>query len=605
MVLENRPPVWNAAPVVSAPFGASLIVNLLGYASDPENDVITFTSIGTPLPAGWSIVGTELRYSGGGAIATTNNIRLRATASGGSADSALFSITVYSLPPSWSAAPAPPSVVIGTASSYSLLPLVSDPENDPITFTSIGTALPTGWSINNTTKALDYNGAGTAASTAGIRLRASSNGGTADSAIFSVTIVAASPLWTPTIPTQNLVVGVPYSLDLDTVCDPDTSTYSIVSGSIPGMTLSGSVYSGTPTAAGTTPVTFRADDGQSSSALADWLARSTGAGVVWAHNFDTVTEVNNFRWQGGIGNVPVLANSDGNTRWVSNDGFAGGGCLELNIPSGGVCSSGWQRPFSPLLGTGNGRGVDDPGNGGTITRRAWNPNNPGQAEAWQNGFYAAAANFASQGGAAAFDGSDFYIQFRVKQSANRANGGNPPGKLAFLGRTQYTPNNEIVIQSNSGLRYSMYTNFGARSNSSLYEPQDGGSGPYSSLQPGSQFASPPTYWNWPLDEWVTVLIRVVCGRHTAGDAPNVATGFKETGITVWVARAGATTYTKIWDKADYVITYGSGSDRLPWGWNAFIPSGYMNGVAAAAGAGWTQRFTQIVFSRSNIPCPQV
>jgi hypothetical protein len=122
MVLENRPPVWNAAPVVSAPFGASLIVNLLGYASDPENDVITFTSIGTPLPAGWSIVGTELRYSGGGAIATTNNIRLRATASGGSADSALFSITVYSLPPSWSAAPAPPSVVIGTASSYSLLP---------------------------------------------------------------------------------------------------------------------------------------------------------------------------------------------------------------------------------------------------------------------------------------------------------------------------------------------------------------------------------------------------------------------------------------------------------------------------------------------------
>jgi hypothetical protein len=341
-----------------------------------------------------------------------------------------------------------------------------------------------------------------------------------------------------------------------------------------------------------------------SGVTADWVSRSTGPGVVWAHNFESSAEVDNFRWQGGIGNVPVLANSDGNTRWVSNDGFAGGGCLEINIPGGGISRAGWIRPFSPLLAGGNGKAANDPGDGGAITRRTWNPNTTGQAEAWVNGFYANPADFASQGGASAFDGSQFYIQFRVKVSGNRANPGNPSGKLVFIARSpNYTPNNEIIIQSLTNPRYSMYTNFGNRSNSFLFEPQDAGSGPHSSLQPGSEFAAPPTYWNWPLDEWVTVQVRIVCGRHSPGDSPNMATGFRDTGITVWVARANATSYTKIWDKQNYVISYGSGSDPLPWGWNAFTASGFMNGVSAAAGAGWTHRFTQVIFSRQFIPCP--
>jgi hypothetical protein len=431
--------------------------------------------------------------------------------------SSLRKIVAENSAPVWSGTPAP-TFTLGTASSVSFASLVSDPDGDALTFTSVGAPLPAGVTINNTTRALDYNGGGIAGTTSGVVLAAS--------------------------------------------------------------------------------------EGAPSNANSDWLARSTGAGVVWAHNFDAATEVDNFRWQGGIGNVPVLANSDGNTRWVSSDGFAGGGCLEINIPGGGLSAAGWIRPFSPLLAGGNGKAANDPGDGGAITRRTWNPNSTGQAEAWVNGFYANPADFATQGGAAAFDGSEFYIQFRVKVSGNRANPANPPGKLAFIARTRYTPNNEIVIQSLTNPRYSMYTNFGSRSNSFLFEPQDGGSGPHSSLQPGSEFATPPTYWNWPLDEWVTVQVRVTCGRHSPGDSPNMATGFRETGITVWVARAGATSYTKIWDKQNYVITYGSGSDILPWGWNAFIPSGFMNSVPAAAGAGWTHRFTQVIFSRQFVNCPQ-
>jgi hypothetical protein len=190
MVLENRPPVWSTVPNLSAPFGASLQVNLLGYASDPEGDPMAFSSVGAALPTGWSIVGSELRYSGGGSIATTAGIRLRATASGGSTDSNVFSVSIVNLPPVWGGTPAP-LFQVGVSASYPLLPFVSDPEGDSITFASIGTALPSGVTINNTTKALDFSGAGSAGATSGARLRATATGGQADSAVFGINISPA------------------------------------------------------------------------------------------------------------------------------------------------------------------------------------------------------------------------------------------------------------------------------------------------------------------------------------------------------------------------------------------------------------------------------
>lgn len=193
MVLENRPPVWSTVPNLSAPFGASLQVNLLGYASDPEGDPIAFSSVGAALPIGWSIVGSELRYSGGGSIAAYPGIRLRATAAGGSADSNVFSVAIVNLPPVWGGTPAP-LFQVGVSASYSLLPFVSDPENDSITFASIGAALPTGVTINNTTKALNYNGSGSIATTSGLQLRATATGGTADSAAFSL-VIGAAPIF--------------------------------------------------------------------------------------------------------------------------------------------------------------------------------------------------------------------------------------------------------------------------------------------------------------------------------------------------------------------------------------------------------------------------
>ena len=61
---------------------------------------------------------------------------------------------------------------------------------------------------------------------------------------------ATVPVWT-TVPDQTWVVGVPVYLDLATFCtdaDGDPLAFSLSSVLPPGVTLSGSVISGTPTA---------------------------------------------------------------------------------------------------------------------------------------------------------------------------------------------------------------------------------------------------------------------------------------------------------------------------------------------------------------------
>jgi len=331
------------------------------------------------------------------------------------------------------------------------------------------------------------------------------------------------------------------------------------------------------------------------SQLSDWQTRISGPGVVWYHNFESTAEVDNFRFQVGIGTVKAVGSSDGNTTWVSNDGFAGGGCVQLNIPTGTTCNSMWWRPFSPLLAgaNSNGRSSNDPGANGTITPQAYDGTNPNQYN-WTQGIY---CNPAYAG--AGTDGTDFYIQVRVKMSGNRANANNPPGKLMYID----VPNGgdqELIIQSLPTPTYNMYTNFGSRNNSYLGNPQ--GSSEGSVIQPGNQNGT--NYWNWVYDQWVTLLIHVIPGiRGNAPGSDNVTYGgtpaANNTGVEVWAAKPGETAYTRIWSKLDYVWAF----DTLAPGWNVLKCSGYMNNVNAAAG--WTQRFTQIIFSKQTIPCPQV
>jgi Putative Ig domain len=61
---------------------------------------------------------------------------------------------------------------------------------------------------------------------------------------------AAAPVWT-TIPPQVWTIGLPVSLDLKAYCtdaDGDPLTFTLDRALPPGLTLNGSIISGTPTA---------------------------------------------------------------------------------------------------------------------------------------------------------------------------------------------------------------------------------------------------------------------------------------------------------------------------------------------------------------------
>lgn len=313
-------------------------------------------------------------------------------------------------------------------------------------------------------------------------------------------------------------------------------------------------------------------------AEADWLARSTAPGVVWAHDFRNDAEVNNFRWDGGIGDDPNGVQTSNIFRQTS-DGIAGtnGKCMEIFTAAGTQAPGIWWRPLSPMTGAGNGRGVNDPGANGAITPQTFTPNpNYGGSNinSWGSRGLYGHSSYHGEGG---FDGTEFYVQMRTKISASRYHASNfsnyGRGKMAYLSHTYRTlTSQEIVVENRHDKDWKAY-----RSGSPNIEP---------SLQYGSDIA--PQIWKWAPDEWITQMMYV-----RPGIAPSNTTIFR-----MWVARAGQTSYTKIWDTSVMRL------DAYDWdkGYNALALTSYMNGDKWPVAA--YMRHTQIILSKQLIPCPQ-
>jgi hypothetical protein len=354
---------------------------------------------------------------------------------------------------------------------------------------------------------------------------------------------------------------------------------------------------------------------------ADWKTRASGPGVVWAHDFSNAAEVNAFRSVSSYGVDPD--DTHGSTvKHLASAGPDGNGCLEISVPTGGSASGGWWRPMSAIRANDNGLPTDDLGANGTLPRREWNQDNPAQNWEWRTGYYGHPDYHAEtptwEGQSDVWDGSEFYVQLRVSISASRWTPGNPPGKLLFIDTTAETSNAEIVLISdpngagywNETNPFRMYTSFGSNPNSALSDPQGDGTG--ASMQPGSPFEStcaigaptnqPGQCWEWPKDDWVTVLFHIVPGHDNEGHIydPLDAWPEKDFAIEAWVAGATASEYTKIFEHHQLAWIYGS--DVHPRGaFNSICPSAYMNNVAAVAG--WSHRYDQIIFSKEPIPCP--
>jgi len=340
---------------------------------------------------------------------------------------------------------------------------------------------------------------------------------------------------------------------------------------------------------------------------ADWLARTSGQGVVWFHDFRNKAEVDQFRWTGGYrgGNDPLDKGRPDRCRWITSDGVTGGACLELLRPEGRLDGPGWWRPFSPLDGAGNGKGTDDPGANKTIPVQLYAPSDGSNTIAqWHNeairpGFY----GHQSYHTGTQFDGDEFYFQFRVKMDPRRTTSGNTQvGKLFYITFTPYSNCNQEIVTysgafSTSGVGapnyHRMYDGkaYGPLEDSdSLGRPghQVGsdlanyGAGEYCDI--GSQ---PGNCWAYS-GGWDTLLYHLVAGRN----------GRDETRLVVYAAHDGETEYTKIWDIV-YDAVFDSGHN---FGWNAIILSDYNN---AQSNSEFFHRYDQLIFSRNFIPCPQI
>lgn len=410
------------------------------------------------------------------------------------------------------------------------------------------------------------------------------------------------PFWQASIPDQSLTVGVSAPLDLDTLCDPDTVTYTILSGSVPGLTLSGSVYSGVPTTAGTYDVVFRADDGLGggTAAQADWLSRINGAGVVWYNGFDSDAEVNAYRWSAQAtpgGNDPNAATASASAMSrLPTSGPGGLPCLQiLHSGASQAPDVNWWRPMSPMAAPGNGRTSNDPGAGKTI--RTWAPTQGGnQTQQWNQDFW----------GPQTYP-QEFYFQIRIKRDPRRVsasyNAAESVGKLLFLSLTSNSLTaQEIVTYSGSGGGSGGTTN-------DFHRMYVGGSPPMESLDPlgrsgqqvGGQLSSYPSNYCdvtqnpskcWSFSGgWDTLLYHITPGTHTTGSGLST--------IRVYAAREGVPTYTKIWDQ-QFTHSWQTSTTK---GWNAVILNVYQNNTSFP-GPFW-QRYAQLIFSTQFIPCPQV
>jgi hypothetical protein len=357
-----------------------------------------------------------------------------------------------------------------------------------------------------------------------------------------------------------------------------------------------------------TPTTVTVTSGSTSSADAskDWLARITDPNVVWFHDFRSDAEVNAFRWTGGYsgGNDPLAKGSNGtHVRRITTDGIDTGGgnaCLEIVWPSAGSFgNSYWWRPFAPLTGASNGRGVNDPAANGTLTVRTLIATDGGnQTAQFSGGYYGDPVNW----GTGAFDGAGYYIQVRIKMDPARITAGLNPngnqyGKIIYFARTDRSlTSQEINTESyqpgaNGRNYFSMY-----RSGSPPLESDAPGQGSQPGNANGIVYFSTGTAFYWPESaKWITLLYYV---------QPKEAAN--STIVKVWAAVPPSTAYQKIWDMNTVDLPYGDG---WPRGHNAIIFTSYQNQLVAVNG--FYHRLAQIIFKKgdgtgslaSGIACP--
>ena len=342
---------------------------------------------------------------------------------------------------------------------------------------------------------------------------------------------------------------------------------------------------------------------------ADWQSRIAGPSVVKHYKFDSVDEVNNWRWRNGFGQDPNDLDLPGYTRHSSSGGLAGG-VLEIQRDAGTTDPGDWWIPLAPCDGDSNGLGVDDPAASGSLTLRSFDPY--GGSSVFQNfgdyGYYGHTDYHTGD----VFDGTEFYLQFRCKRPSGRFNLANPDGgKILFVCTNKATNVHQTHVLQAAKDGHNSIRLVG------MYNHYDGGANPYESqmgagtygYQPGNacgylldglcdKYDTDGKFSNcflWPLDEWCTVMFHHRPGHDGSDD------GLSRLFIAPW----GHTEFIRIMNCDALTNGFTTPSGTLRYGVNAIALSAYSNGAQQTMSVGFVERFTEVIVSQDWIPCPTV
>ncbi len=446
------------------------------------------------------------------------------------------------------------------------------------------------------------------------------------------------------IPDQTIAAGTTGASLASYFTDPDgdAMTFGRQGGTAPaGVTITSSGVPVVDTSVAPSPagvpytVTMYADDGRSST-VDDWVARSQAAGVIWANRFgDSSSDY----W--------MNQNTQGaaQIRRLTTDGVIGDGCLEIFVPAGSTPGNAqWMRPLAPVTaGTPAGTNPAYPADVNKAGKTAINfqtfysgvPGElAGKAYNMRGGMFGNPLYYDTTqvvAGVPEFVHSGtFWLQYRIKISANKLRSDEKGGKLLILGTnpTGTAMQEYVHIIRGSDLSskpdlFFHYTAQGNREISFLNDPQGSPAAGVEAFANGdfplclftdssgniNNYAA--NCWTWPADEWVTVMIGITPGRQsvTSDGGYTFTTKYYDAGLVVKVARAGATAWTTLCNKQDFYWWYDANLGSIwgglqPFGFNFMTFTLYNGGtVQQAATRDHFVRYDQVICSTTEIALP--
>jgi hypothetical protein len=678
---------WNAI-TISFTQGTAGSVNLATRLVNPRNVTITYSVVGS-LPTGVTLAGAIVSYNGTAAAAQVS-VQFRATSGNFVAESVPTFVTITATPvvntdPVWVTAADLGTISAGQAFNFNLL--ATDAESSPITFVhsppAFGAAVAQTQSGANRTLVWSGN----APTTAGTYT-------------FTVDVLDATPLGqvtglTATAGTLSIALNwtgvlnaTSYEVQRSATGTSNWTTRTTQAGvtyTDSGLTASTTYYYRVRALSATQQGEYSAAVGATTagtaSAQADWLARSTGPAVVWAHNFEHANEFLNFYIAPGNINDPSrswdASHYTTDFSYEAGTGFAGGGCIVVTNPAADVawersvgifdasvhdtgggwygqlrsafgveyagCPFGrgqWVRPYSPLTTsgsdrtTGSGTGANDIANG--VTRRTWTPwTNANQQAAFHDGLYSHADYTPPTGWTR--DGDEFWLQMRMKVPMERYYSTRMiPAYTGAAGSRFFTNTSPYRARQAAGKFHwiGVLTEYGSQAQeivlSSLprisiaegdsYDTTTWYAKVYTAFGP-EFFTSNNPPWEFPADQWVTILYHIKYGHDQNTPGP---TGGDST--VEMFASINGSAYVTLGSTTQARIDFATGT---PFGSNALQLTTYNNAVDSITNAGvaacrdpaqrsssaasaryldgdsYSIRYTQIIFSRAWIPPPAV